>query len=101
MKIPQLLKLLKFFNPQCPHIDSPDWPIFLPNSLQARFGLKIKAFSLCFFFLTNSHNSLSWWCMYVGRRKLMLITLRKVNRKVAFPVHTTEFSKRTAVSPKT
>ena len=39
--------------------------------------------------------------MDVGRRKFMLITLRRVNRKVAFPVHATEFSKRTAVSPKT
>ena len=39
--------------------------------------------------------------MDVGRRKLTLTTLGKVNRIVAFLVHPTKFSKRTAFPPRT
>ena len=70
----QLLHWLTF-KPQYQHTNSPNWClyIFLKNELR-EFDKRSKHFLLDDHFI-NSHNLVSWHCMDIVRRKLMLVTI--------------------------
>ena len=68
-----------FINPLSPniisHTNSPNWSlyIFVKNKLR-EFDNRSRHF-LCGDHFINSHNLISWQCMDIMRRKLMLITI--------------------------
>ena len=63
------------FKPQYPHTNSPNWSlhISLKNELW-EFDKRSKYFLLGDH-LINSHNLISWQCMDIVRRKLLLVTI--------------------------
>ena len=81
---PQMVKDLPFhkkeiffstFKPQYPHTNSPNWSLYISfmNEL-GEFDKKSRHFPLGDHFI-NSHNLISWHCMDIARRKLMLVTI--------------------------
>ena len=58
-----------------PHTNSPNWSLYisLKNKLR-EFDKRSKHFLLGDHFI-NSHNLISWQCMDIVRRKLMLVTI--------------------------
>ena len=65
------------FNPSSPniHTNSPNWSLYISLKNELReFDKKSKHFPLGDHFI-NSHNLVSWHCMDIIGRKLMLVTI--------------------------
>ena len=71
----QVLRIqLLTFKTQCPHTNSPNWSLYISLKNELReFDKRSKHFILGDHFI-NSHNLISWQCMGIIRRKLMLVT---------------------------
>ena len=61
------------FKPQYTHTNSPNWSLyFLLRNMLREFGKRSRHFLFGQPFI-NSHNLVSWQCMDISRRKLMLV----------------------------